>query len=147
MRSLRSTRPTYVVRDFEAACDGPGEGLSVAENPFHEYKINFVVVAAASPPPASSAGLYFAKRGIENIIIMGVHTNRCVLGRPFGIRQIAYLGKNVVLCRDLTDSYHRDPGKHFEGLDLIVQHVEKYWCPTITSDNIAGGPVFRFNQD
>lgn len=50
------------------------------------------------------------QRGIDNVIIMGVHTNRCVLGRPFGIRQMAYLKKNVVLCRDLTDSYQRDPG-------------------------------------
>lgn len=89
----------------------------------------------------------FAQRGIENVIIMGVHTNRCVLGRPFGIRQMVYLGKNVVLCRDLTDSYHRDPGKHFEGLDLIIGHVEKYWCPTITSASISGAPTFRFKQD
>ncbi len=86
-------------------------------------------------------------RGIENVIIMGVHTNRCVLGRPFGIRQMVYLGKNVVLCRDLTDSYHRDPGRHFEGLQTIVGHVEKYWCPTITSTNLSGEPAFRFKAD
>jgi len=84
------------------------------------------------------------ERGIDDVIVMGVHTNRCVLGRPFGIRQMVYLGKNVVLCRDLTDSYHRDPGSHFEGLDLIINHVEKYWCPTITSESITGEPPFRF---
>ncbi len=89
----------------------------------------------------------FKKRGIENVVIMGVHTNRCVLGRPFGIRQMVYLGMNVVLCRDLTDSYHRDPGKHFEGLDKIVQHVEKYWCPTITSASIGVERPFQFKQD
>ncbi len=88
----------------------------------------------------------FEERGIQNVIIMGVHTNRCVLGRPFGIRQMVYLGKNVVLCRDLTDSYHRDPGKHFEGLDQIIGHVEKYWCPTITSESISGEPAFSFQQ-
>ena len=42
--------------------------------------------------------------GITNIAIMGVHTNMCVLGRPFGIRQQVRLGRNVVLVRDLTDS-------------------------------------------
>ncbi len=84
------------------------------------------------------------QRGIDDVIVMGVHTNRCVLGRPFGIRQMVYLGKNVVLCRDLTDSYHRDPGRHFEGLDLIINHVEEYWCPTITSESITGKPPFRF---
>jgi len=87
------------------------------------------------------------QRGIDNVIIMGVHTNRCVLGRPFGIRQMAYLGKNVILCRDLTDSYHRDPGKHFEGLARIIEHVEKYWCPIITSDQLTGGKPFRFKKD
>lgn len=85
-------------------------------------------------------------RGIKNVIIMGVHTNRCVLGRPFGIRQMVYQKRNVVLCRDLTDSYHRDPGKHFEGLEKIIEHVEKYWCPTITSKSITGRKPFRFRQ-
>lgn len=86
------------------------------------------------------------QRGIKNVIIMGVHTNRCVLGRPFGIRQMAYLGKNVVLCRDLTDSYHRDPGKHFEGLTQIIRHIETYWCPTITSASITGETPFQFQH-
>jgi len=87
------------------------------------------------------------ERGITHVIVMGVHTNRCVLGRPFGIRQMAYLGKKVVLCRDLTDSYHRDPGRHFEGLREIIAHVEKYWCPTITSTSLTGQPPFRFAED
>ena len=83
-------------------------------------------------------------RGIDNVILIGVHTNRCVLGRPFGIRQMVYLRKKVVLCRDLTDSFHRDPGHHFEGLDRIVWHVEKHWCPTITSTSLTGQPPFQF---
>tara|TARA_B100000029_G_scaffold516513_1_gene630446 strand:- start:2850 stop:3728 length:879 start_codon:yes stop_codon:yes gene_type:complete len=86
------------------------------------------------------------ERKIDNVIIMGVHTNRCVLGRPFGIRQMNYTDRNVVLCRDLTDSYHRDPGKHFAGLKLIIQHIEKYWCPTITSASITKAPPFIFKE-
>jgi len=34
------------------------------------------------------------KRGIKNVILVGVHTNMCVLGRPFGLRQedqVSYL--------------------------------------------------------
>ncbi|MBP89559.1 MAG: hypothetical protein CMJ64_23090 [Planctomycetaceae bacterium] len=85
-----------------------------------------------------------SEEDIKNVIVMGVHTNRCVLGRPFGIRQMVYLGKNVVLCRDLTDSYHRDPGAHFSGLNAIIGHVERYWCPTITSDSITGEGSFAF---
>lgn len=91
------------------------------------------------------------QRKIDNVILMGVHLNMCVLGRPFGIRQMTYLGKNVVLMRDLTDSMY-NPQKepkvsHFEGHDLVVVHVEKYWCPTITSAVFTGKPFFRFKDD
>ena len=91
-------------------------------------------------------------RAIEAVVLMGVHTNRCVLGRPFGIRQMvklkeAGLFKSVALCRDLTDSYHRDPGKHFEGLHEIIAHVERHWCPTIESTAFTGKPAFRFKGD
>lgn len=86
------------------------------------------------------------QEGIENVIIMGVHTNLCILGRPFGIRQMKYLGINTVLCRDLTDSYHRNPGKHFEGLNKIIEHIETYWCPTITSDQLTGLKPFVFME-
>src|SRR5262249_37176398 len=42
------------------------------------------------------------QRGIKNVVLMGVHTNMCVLGRPFGLRQMVKAGRNVVLARDLT---------------------------------------------
>jgi nicotinamidase-related amidase len=87
-----------------------------------------------------------ADREIGQVVIMGVHTNRCVLGRPFGIRQLVYVGSQVALCRDLTDSYHRDPGRHFAGLRLILEHVERYWCPTLTSESLTGNPPFRFRE-
>ena len=87
------------------------------------------------------------QRGIEDILMMGVATNVCVLGRPFGIRQLVYLGKKPLLCRDLTDSHHRDDGGHFRGTDLTIEHIERYWCPTVTSDQIVGGEAFRFAED
>ena len=91
------------------------------------------------------------ERGIKQVILMGVHLNMCVLGRPFGIRQLTYLGKEVVLMRDMTDTMY-NPKKspqvsHFEGTDLVVAHVEKYWCPTITSTVFTGKPAFRFKDD
>lgn len=33
------------------------------------------------------------QRHIERVLVMGVHANRCVLGRPYGIRQLVYWGK------------------------------------------------------
>jgi len=83
-------------------------------------------------------------RRIENVVLMGVHTNICVLGRPFGIRQLVRLGKRPLLCRDLTDSFHRDPRGHLEGTETVIAHIERHWCPTITSDQLAGGTPFSF---
>ncbi|MGC1272330.1 MAG: ThuA domain-containing protein, partial [Planctomycetaceae bacterium] len=90
-------------------------------------------------------------RGIDNVLMTGVHTNMCVLGRPFGLRRLASNGKNVVLIRDLTDTMYNPAAppyvSHFTGTDLIVEHIEKYVCGTITSDQILGGWPFRFEGD
>ncbi len=87
-------------------------------------------------------------RGIDNVLLCGVHLNMCVLGRPFGIRQLVRLGKNVALVRDLTDAMYNPekPPKvsHFAGTDLVVEHVEKFWCPSCTSSDVTGKPAFHF---
>lgn len=93
----------------------------------------------------------FEDQGIKNVILTGVHTNMCVLGRPFGLRQMVKNEKNVVLMRDMTDTMY-NPGawpyvSHFTGTDLIVSHVERHVCPTITSDQFLGGESFRFKED
>lgn len=99
---------------------------------------------------------FFEQEGIKNIAIMGVHTNMCVLGRPFGIRQQIKLGKNIVLVRDLTDAMY-DPRQppfvsHTRGTELVVEHIEKYWCPSILSDDLtkvvagSAGPLTSFSH-
>jgi nicotinamidase-related amidase len=89
-----------------------------------------------------------AHKGIDNVILCGVHLNMCVLGRPFAIRQMVKLKKNVALMRDLTDTMYnpeRPPGvSHFAGTDLVVAHVETYWCPSFTSSDLTGKAAFRF---
>ncbi|WP_238603052.1 isochorismatase family protein [Fimbriiglobus ruber] len=89
-----------------------------------------------------------AERKIDNVILCGVHLNMCVLGRPFAIRQMVRLGKNVALVRDMTDTMYcpdRPPGgTHFDGTDRVVEHVERYWCPSFTSTDITGKPAFHF---
>jgi hypothetical protein len=92
-----------------------------------------------------------AERGIDNVILCGVHLNMCVLGRPFAIRQMVKLGKQVALMRDMTDTMYnpeRPPGvNHFTGTDLVIGHVEKYWCPSFTSSDLTGRKAFRFAED
>jgi type 1 glutamine amidotransferase/nicotinamidase-related amidase len=91
------------------------------------------------------------QREIENVIIMGVHTNMCVLGRPFGLRNMVRYGKNVVLMRDMTDTMYNSRMRpfvsHFTGTDLVVEHIEKYVCPTVTSTVFTGQPQFCFKND
>jgi nicotinamidase-related amidase len=83
----------------------------------------------------------FTQEGIKNVVLTGVHTNMCVLGRPFGIRQWVHLGFNVALCRDMTDALYdpRDPPfvSHTRGTELIIEHIEKYWCPSILSESLC----------
>ena len=91
------------------------------------------------------------QKGIKNVILTGVHTNMCVLGRPFGLRQMARNGKHVVLVRDMTDTMY-NPARwpyvsHFTGTDLIVAHIERFVAPTITSDQFLGGKPFQFQHD
>ena len=90
-------------------------------------------------------------QGIQNVILTGVHVNMCVLGRPFGLRQMARNGKHVVLMRDMTDAMYNPKRwpyvSHFTGNDLILAHIERYICPTITSDQILGGTPFRYSTD
>ncbi len=82
----------------------------------------------------------FQRDGIRNVVLMGVHTNMCVLGRPFGIRMMVKLGFNVALCRDLTDALYDPRDKphvsHARGVEMIVQHIEKFWCPSILSEDL-----------
>jgi nicotinamidase-related amidase/type 1 glutamine amidotransferase len=91
------------------------------------------------------------QRGIEQVVVCGVHTNMCVLGRPFGLRQLKQHGFNPVLVRDLTDTMY-NPARwpyinHFSGTDRVVDHIERVICPTVTSDQWLGGKPFRFKTD
>ena len=89
--------------------------------------------------------------GIEHVVLTGVHTNMCVLGRPFGLRQMVRNGFHVVLMRDMTDCMY-NPQRwpyvdHFTGNDLVISHIERFVCPTVTSDQLLGGSAFRFAED
>ena len=81
-------------------------------------------------------------RGITNIIMTGVHTNYCIVGRSFGIRQMVMLQRPVVLVRDLTDSLYnpKDPPyvSHDRGTQLVIEHIETYWCPSVLSTDVVG---------
>ena len=81
------------------------------------------------------------QEGISNVALMGVHTNICVLNRSFGLRQMTQLGFQAVLVRDLTDAMY-DPRtrpfvSHARGTELVIEHIESRWCPSILSDDLT----------
>jgi nicotinamidase-related amidase len=127
---------------------------ALGRNPRAPWKSEIDILKKRDQDAISDSGVevwnLLEERGIEHVILMGVHTNMCVLGRPFGLRQMAKNGKDVVLMRDMTDTMY-NPARwpyvsHFKGTDLIVEHIEKFVCPTITSDQILGGKPFAFQQ-
>ena len=80
------------------------------------------------------------QRALKNLLLMGVHTNMCVLGRSFAIKPMVRWGVPVSLLRDLTDSMYNPASSpyvsHEEGTRLIIEFIEKFWCPTISSEDL-----------
>ncbi|MCX6882092.1 MAG: ThuA domain-containing protein, partial [Verrucomicrobia bacterium] len=141
--------PALPIDDSDGGCDGcpecPGYGAWIRQHPALEIKDGDAITDSAE------AFYLMRQRGITNVIIMGVHINMCVLGRPFAIRQLVAQGQNVVLMRDLTDSMYNHRKRpfvsHFRGTELVVEHIEQYWCPSITSADLLGGEPFNFQGD
>lgn len=91
------------------------------------------------------------ERNIENVVILGVHLNICMLGRPYGIRFLTGQDLNVVLVRDVTDTLYNPRMPPYtsraESVSLVVDHIERYLCPTISSTDVDGKPAFVFHGD
>ena len=86
---------------------------------------------------------FLRQQGIKYLIVMGVHTNMCVLNRTFAIRQMTRRGIQCILARDLTDTMYNPKMRpfvgHDKGTDLVVEHIEKYWCPSVLSRDLVAG--------
>lgn len=128
---------------------------SLGRNPKAPWKRQIDTLEIRDQDAISDSGVeiwnLLEQRGIQHVMLLGVHVNMCVLGRPFGLRQMAKNGRQVVLVRDLTDSMY-NPARwpnvnHYRGTDLVIEHIEKFVAPTITSDQILGGKPFVFSLD
>jgi len=139
--SRESPLPPALADDTPCSCE-PGEPCTTGGPPYPwTHQIDSIEISSIDAVTDSGEELFalLEERGIDDVVVMGVHANRCVLGRPYGIRQLVYWGKSPVLCRDLTDSFHRDPHGHRWGNEQMIAHIERYWCPTLTSDQVVGG--------
>ncbi|GIX07091.1 MAG: hypothetical protein KatS3mg115_1494 [Candidatus Poribacteria bacterium] len=129
--------PPLPIDDSDGGCD-------TGEEPRRAWTRQHPGIEIADPDALSDRGeeIYalFQQLGIKNMLIMGVHTNMCVLGRSFAIRQMSRWGIRCVLVRDLTDAMYnpqRPPYvAHETGTELVIQHIEQYWCPTVDSGQL-----------
>lgn len=154
VRHLKESLPLDLQReailpidDYDGGCDC--EPQCQQRSPYTRQIASLEI----GPPDAitDSVEAYYLMRarGIKNVIVMGVHTNMCILMRPFGIRQLVAQDMNVVLMRDLTDTMYnsrRRPNvSHFRGTGLVVEHIERYWCGTVASSQVTGKAPFEFS--
>ena len=75
---------------------------------------------------------------IDLVLYAGVHSNVCILSRPFGMRELRRHGFKVVLIRDLTDSYSSKSNQfpyQKERNKEVINHIESYIGPTIHSSH------------
>lgn len=131
---------TLPIDDVTQPCDDQNVGPAV-----RRYNRQNELLEIAQQDGISDSGQeiynYFHQQKIRNVVLMGVHTNMCVLGRSFGIRQQVRLGMNVVLARDLTDAMY-DPRQrpwvsHEKGTQLVIEHIERFWCPSVRGDDLT----------
>jgi nicotinamidase-related amidase len=82
------------------------------------------------------------QEGRTLLLLMGVHTNMCILNRSFGIRQMLDWGMECALVRDMTDAMYnpaRSPYvSHADGTRLVIEYIEHYYCPTLASADLVG---------
>jgi nicotinamidase-related amidase len=133
----------FPIDDAEGGCDDPV--VKEWSGPPYPWTRQHPAIEIVGFDGVSESGqeIYnFCKlEGIANIALMGVHTNICILNRSFGVRQMTRLGFQVALIRDLTDAMY-DPRKrpfvsHTRGTELVVEHIETHWCPSILSGDLT----------
>ncbi len=148
---LQIVEPPLPIDDSDGGCElplRPSASLREDMPPCNKYKAwtrqhPAIPIAENDVISDNGAEVYnmLCQRGIKNLIIMGVAANMCILGRSFGIRQMTRWGIRCILVRDLTDTMYNPKMapfvSHDEGTELVVQHIEKYWCPSILSESYA----------
>jgi nicotinamidase-related amidase len=130
------TAPPLPIDDSDGGCDTPGDRQYKAWTRQHSG----ISILPGDYITDKGPEVYtvLQARHINRLFIMGVHTNMCILNRTFAIRQMTKWGVRCVLLRDLTDAMY-DPQdrpfvSHARGTELVIEHIERYWCPSTTSD-------------
>ncbi|WP_321474898.1 cysteine hydrolase family protein [uncultured Paludibaculum sp.] len=137
-KPLDLTAPALPIDDSNGGCDTPGDEQHKAWSRQHAG----IVVGPEDLISDQGTEVYSAlrARGIQRLFVMGVHTNMCILNRTFAIKQMSKWGVQCVLLRDMTDAMYnprdRPHVSHARGTELVIEYIERYWCPSTTSDEL-----------
>ncbi len=135
---LDLTEPPLPVDSSDGGCDTPGDKSHKAWTRQHPL----IRITGSDVVSDKGAEIYslLRQKGIANLLVMGVHTNMCILNRSFAIRQMTKWGIRCVLVRDLTDAMYdpQDPPhvSHERGTEMVIEHIEKHWCPSMLSADL-----------
>lgn len=133
--------PPLPIDDSDGGCDTPGDETRQAW--IRQHPGISIHPADGITDSGDEFWNLIQNEGIERVVVLGVHTNMCILNRGFAIRNLSRLGVDCVLVRDLTDAMY-NPAKppyvsHEQGTELVIRHIERHLCPTVTSDEILRG--------
>ncbi|HEY7305441.1 MAG TPA: isochorismatase [Bryobacteraceae bacterium] len=138
-KEMNLTSPALPIDDSDGGCDTPGEKEHRAWTCEHPG----LKIAPEDYVSDNGREIYnlLRSRGIETVFYTGVHANMCILNRTFAIKQMTKWGVQCVLLRDLTDAMYNPQAapyvSHHLGTELVVEYIEKYWSPTVLSDDLC----------
>lgn len=142
----REPPPPLSLADPPLPVDASDGGCDSGEAPWHRAWTRqhpAVRIADADYISDDGAEVYaiLGAVGAEHLVVLGVHTNMCILDRSFAIRQMSRWGVRCILVRDLTDAMY-NPARpphvpHARGTELVVEHIERHWCPSVESSDLA----------
>lgn len=137
--SLILPEPPLPIDDSDGGCDTPQDKFYKAWT-----RENAAIRVADEDVISDDGGEIYSllrQRGVKNLLVMGVHTNMCVLNRSFAIKQMTKWGIHCALVRDLTDTMYNPQDRpyvpHDQGTGLVVEYIEKYWCPSVLSADLV----------
>ena len=135
--NLALADPPLPIDDADGGCDTPDQFYKAWTRENSALRIAPEDVISDNGAEIYS---FLRSRGIDQLLVMGVHTNMCVLNRTFAIKQMTKWGERSILVRDLTDSMYNPKDRpfvtHDQGTELVIEHIEKYWAPTVLSSEL-----------
>jgi nicotinamidase-related amidase len=125
--------PPLPIDDKSGGCDTPDKFFKAWTREHPGIRIDPADVISDNGAEIYS---FLKERDIRTLLVMGVHANMCILNRTFAIKRMTSLGIRCILVRDLTDAMYNPADSphvsHDAGTQLVIEYIEKYWCPTTT---------------